>query len=181
VLNRQLKWNQSMSNLFSPPERTFVIGVPTTVFDEANMTQFADPNVNYPTKVLAKALCLEILKEHYATYKPVALDRTQPIVAVKYWVRNVLTLRTTLAVLASFKAWWQASNNLPTTFESNEGALDWLGPVLREVDANWINARVSAEQTHYQRSQSKRERRYQELYEAQLPNTSIAQAQEENS
>ena len=151
-----------MSKKFSPPLITFAVGVPTSVFCEANMTYFAKPGTNYPTRVLAKALCLEVLSNNWLVY----FDRMPGCDLVHSWV-NTLTLRTSLAVFASFKAWWKANHCCFPKFGSTETPPNWLDEVLSVIDLEALDDWVASHSDLWMGRET--QAYYDRVYEARLP------------
>ena len=161
-----------MSKEFSPPLITFAVGVPTLVFQEANMTYFAKPETNYPTRVLAKALCLEVLSNNW-----LVREGGMPGCDYAHSCVNTLTLRTSLAVFASFKAWWEANHSCFPKFGSTETSPNWLDDVLSVIDLkclkNWIRSHLDLW------SGNEKEECYDQVYEAKLPDATGNQGGQE--
>ena len=122
-----------MNECFSPANHTFATGLPTAIFQEQHMRLFNDPvvKVNYPTKVLAKALALEMYLGNGEIYNFVTSPPDSRMLAADTWFDH-LSHYTRPAVQACLTAW----------LESKQIQGDWRDEAFARMNLGWIRRRV---------------------------------------
>ena len=159
-----------MNSDFTVRTNDLVVGVPPSVFEEANMKRFSvySDTVNYPTKVIAKALMLEMFNGNDLLSHQFRVINCDYFPDSRKLVERFLTLHTSFAVLACLETWWRSRHKNITDFRLKATPTNWLNEVLEAIDTDWIRWNLEVEIEYLKDSRS----RYNIIYNDILPTPS---------